>query len=174
MDKTVNRNKLILIIVFCGLVLFGLILYNYRFSIDKEEVNNNKINVKILEDYSRFFTVNSCVYKYITYLQSKNIDNLMMVLNKDYLNNNNINNSNVLNYVENLNGNYSFVSKEIYYENIGDNFIKYYVYGNLIQDHINGKGEKVERYYIVSFDTKNYTFDITPYDKNSYEVVVNG
>ena len=44
--------------------------------------------------------------------------------------------SNIYNYLPNLNGNYSFVSKKIYYEKKDDNYFKYYVYGYIEQDLI--------------------------------------
>ena len=71
-------------------MLFSIFLYNNRFG--NKTVNNNKESGKInlLSDYSRFFTVNSCIYKYISYLQSKYTDSLMKVIDVNYIINNNI------------------------------------------------------------------------------------
>lgn len=173
MEK-MNKNRIILLVVFSLLVLFSFYIYN---KFNKKEVDNKNETEQqyiLLDDYSRFFTVNSCVYKYINYLQSKNSSNLLKVLDKNFIQLNNINENNLYDYLENINGNYSFVSKEIYYEKINDKYIKYYVYGYLIEDKIDEKGKKFDRYYVVTFDLENYLFSIIPYNGDIFKEVENG
>lgn len=163
-----------LIIIAIVLVIISLIIFNI--SPNKDE-NKGEVNtqIKLLKDYSRFYTVNSCVYKYIVNLQSKNTNNLMKLLDEEYLTNNNINSNNIYNNLENLNGNYTFDSKEIYYEELSDNVIKYYVYGNIIEDTINGYStNKLVTYYIVKMDTQNMTFSISPSSENIFKEAKNG
>ena len=173
MEK-INKTKIILFIIFIILVSFSLFIFNNQNKVEIEDNKNNKKEVLLLNDYNRFFTVNSCVYKYINYLQTKDINSILKVLNKDYLILNNIDSNNIFNYVEDLNGIYSFKSKEIYYEKINDNNYIYYVYGELIKESINGYVEINERYYTLNFDIKNQLFDITPFDNIGYKEVING
>jgi len=174
MDKEYNKKRYILLVILCLLFIFSIFLFNLKNKDNNEEIIYDGNKVKLLSDYSRFFTVNSCVYKYITYLQSKNVDSIIKVLDEEYKNTKNINSSNVLENVENLSGNFSFVSKKIYYENIDNYNIKYYVYGYLTEDTIDGYGEKLDRYYVVLFDTKKNIFTITPYNEFNFKEVTNG
>lgn len=163
-----------LIIIAIVLVIISLIVFNISPNKDKNKVEDNT-QIKLLKDYSRFYTVNSCVYKYIVNLQSKNTDNLMKLLDEEYITNNNINSNNIYNNLENLNGNYTFDAKEIYYEELSDNVIKYYVYGHIIEDTINGYStNKLETYYIVKMDTQNMTFNISPSNENIFKEAKNG
>jgi len=174
MDREYNNKRYKLLIILILLFLFSIVIYNIRFNDNKEEIVDNKNKINLLNDYSRFFTVNSSVYKYITYLQSKNVDSIVKVLDEDYKVKNNINTDNALDYVEKLDGTYSFVSKKIYYEQLDDYNIKYYVYGYLVQDLIDGYGEKQDRYYIVLFDTNKNLFSITPFNELEFKEVTNG
>lgn len=163
-----------LIIIAIVLVIISLIVFNISPNKDKNKVEDNT-QIKLLKDYSRFYTVNSCVYKYIVNLQSKNTDNLMKLLDEEYITNNNINSNNIYDNLENLNGNYTFDAKEIYYEELSDNVIKYYVYGHIIEDTINGYStNKLETYYIVKMDTQNMTFNISPSNENIFKEAKNG
>lgn len=167
-----KKKDYTLLIIIC-LILFSIVgLLYFNKSEDEEQVEKTKY--VILNDYSRFFTVNSCVYKYIQYLSNKNYDNLFKVLSKEYINDNNLNESNIYNYLPNLNGNYSFVSKKIYYEKKDDNYFKYYVYGYIEQDLIDSIGSKEYYYFLVNYDQKGNVFSITPIDKVAFDEVENG
>ena len=167
-----KKKDYTLLIIIC-LILFSLVgLLYFNKSEDEEQVEKTKY--VILNDYSRFFTVNSCVYKYIQYLSNKNYDNLFKVLSKEYINDNNINESNIYNYLPNLNGNYSFVSKKIYYEKKDDNYFKYYVYGYIEQDLIDSIGNKEYYYFLVDYDQMDNVFSITPINKIVFDEVENG
>lgn len=169
-----NKKKTILFIIFLTLVFISLFIYNSRNNNENKEIIKEENNVFLLRDYNRFFTVNSCVYKYISYIQNKDIDSLLKVLNKEYINNNTIDYNNIFNYVESLNGIYSFKAREIYYEELSDKYIKYYVRGELIKETLNSFGETSNRYYTLVFDIENQVFDITPFDEIGYKEVTNG
>lgn len=172
MFKMGKKKDYTLLIIIC-LILFSIVgLLYFSKSEDEEQIEKNKY--VILNDYSRFFTVNSCVYKYIQYLSNKNYDNLFKVLSKEYINDNNINESNIYNYLPNLNGNYSFVSKKIYYEKKDDNYFKYYVYGYIEQDLIDSIGNKEYYYFLVDYDQMDNVFSITPINKIVFDEVENG
>lgn len=159
-----KKNRLVLFIVFVGLFITSLIIYNMynNKELESNEVNNQKYI--LLSDYSRFFTVNSCINKYIVYLQSKDVDSLLKVLDKDYVGKNNINSNNIFNYLGSIDGNNSFVSKKIFYEEISDQYVKYYVYGYISKETIDNLNvEKTDKYYIVTFDLDNQLFSIMPY-----------
>ena len=163
----------IIIIIILSLIVISLTVLS---SLNKDKQNDNNqilINYKVEEDYSKFFTVNSCIYKYIEYLTKKDTTNILKVLNEDYVKNNNINNSNLYNYLDNLNGIYTFSAKKMYKDDT-DDLVKYYVYGYLVKETINGSADKTEKYFILNLVEHHLTFDIMPSDSKTFSEVENG
>lgn len=168
MEKKKDYTLLIIICVILLCIVVLLFLNN--------DSNNNNIlsegpKYKLVDDYSRFFTVDSCVYKYVTYLNGNKTDELIKILDEEYIKNNNIDSNNVYNYVNKLSGNYSFKSKKIYYQVGNEKVVKYFVYGYLIEETIDGIGEKQDYYVIVNLDLENQLFSIAPYDGEMFKEV---
>ena len=167
-----KKSNIYLILLLVFLIIVLIFINNYKKEDDKIQVVE-KHKVLLLNDYNEFFTVNSSIFKYISYLQKKDYESVLKILDSDYKNTNSINLNNIANYVENLDGNYSFSSKKIYFEVIEDNLIKYYVYGYLSQDIIDGYSERLDRYYTVIFNTDEKIFSIIPSNEINYKEVTN-
>ena len=160
-----NLKRVWLISIFGLLVAFSmyLIYINNDDNVDTN-ISNNSEKYTIVKNYSNFYTVNSCVYRYLTYLQAKDSEALMKVLSDDYIKLNNINSNNVFNYLTIYEGNLNFSSEKMYEEIISKNITKYYVYGFVEKDIMGSISEKTEAYFIVVLDRKNSLFTIEPYD----------
>lgn len=157
MKEKISKNRNTIIIVIFGIIAIILVLVQiFGGSRDK-----NKID--IVTSTSKFYTVSNCVYRYVTYLQTKDTDNLLLLLDSKYKSKNNINSNNVLNNLINLDKLYNFEARKMYEEKINDNITKYYVYGYLVEDDLDSNNS-MDFYVIVTLDTKNKIFSITPYD----------
>lgn len=172
-DVKKRDNYVFLIIVILILIsVLGLLFLN------RTDNNINKVEETkyyLLSDYSRFFTVNSCINKYVNSLNNKNYENILKLLDEDYKKQNSIDINNVSNFIDKLDGNYSFVSKNIYYNKINNQIIIYYVKGYLVSDMLDTiNNEKIDKYYIVKFDLKNNLFSIIPDSGSKYMEVSNG
>lgn len=159
-----KKKDYTLLIIICVLLLSIAVLLFLNSNKDENNILSEEPKYRLVDDYSRFFTINSCVYKYITYLSSNKTSDLVKILDQDYVLKNNIDNTNVYDYVNKLNGNYSFKSKKIYYQVGNDKIIKYFVYGYLIEETIDELGNKQDYYLIVNLDVENQLFSIAPYD----------
>lgn len=166
-----KKKDYTLLIIICVILLCIVVLLFLNNDSTNSNILNEEPKYKLVEDYSRFFTVNSCVYKYITYLNGNKTDELLKILDEEYIKNNNINSNNVYNFINKLNGNYTFKSKKIYYEVNNEKVIKYFVYGYLIEETIDGLGSKKDYYVIVNLDLENQLFSITPYDGSLFKEV---
>ena len=151
-----------LLIILC--LILGSIVGLLYFNNTKDIKTVEEPNYGLLKNYSKFFTINSCIYKYINVLSSDKPDELLELLDEDFKESNNINVDNVYKYVEKLNGNYTFKSKKIYYEKGNNKVVKYLVYGQLIEDNMDIIGEKRDLYLILKMDTVNQLFSVAPYD----------
>lgn len=165
-----EKKDYTLLIIIC-IILLCIVALLFLNKDDEEIILSKEPKYRLVEDYSRFFTVNSCVFKYITYLNSNKTDDLLKILDEEYIKDNNITNNNVYNFVNKLNGNYSFKSKKIYYEVGNDKLVKYFVYGYLIEEMIDGIGSKQDYYLIVNLDLENQLFSVAPYNGNMFKEV---
>lgn len=157
MDKAniVNKNMVILFVILLIIIVFIL---HYRLNKDDE-------GIQILKDNSTFFTVSSCVSKYLNTVSSKNTDNLLILLDDKYKKKYNIDADIVYDHTGYLEGIYSFKGKKMYYEKVGKARYKYYVYGIIKKDMINNlNAEETDYYLIVYLNEKDMTFSIEPYD----------
>ena len=122
------NKKSIFLIIGLFLVAIGVLVYSTFFA-NKEEENKN--DIKIVTNYSEFYTVNSCLYRVITYLHSSDSDTMLLLLPDKYKKSNKINKSNVLDQFTKVTEDSTFTSKKMYYQKVNDNIKKYYVYGTI-------------------------------------------
>lgn len=158
-----NFKNIWLLSIVVILVAFSIYLININ---KDDDISNltDKESYNIVNNYNDFYTVNSCVYRYLTYLQSKNVDSLLKVLNEDFINSNGINESNIFNYLTFYEGNLNFSSKKMYEEKVNSNITKYYVYGYVEKDVLDSFPEQIEAYFIVMLDEEEKIFSIQPYN----------
>ena len=170
MQKRKDFSILILLCIILLCILALLYLYNDN---KNSNIKNEKNNYYLLDDYSRFFTVNSCVYKYFSYLSNRNTVNLLSILDKNYISENDINHENIYDKTLDLNTYYSFTSKKMYYRKLDDGFIEYYVYGYSEPESINLDNNRDYYYFKVVFDEINSTFTIAPINSDLFKEVSN-
>lgn len=158
-----DKSKLVAII----LVIITILVVVLTNLLNKDgEQKENKI--EIVTNYSNFYTVDSCLYRTITYIASRDNQSLLSVISDNYKKENNIDTNNVLNVFSEIEEDSIFISKKMYYEKINNNITKYYVYGHteknqILDDEITLNNEYKEQYFIVYLDTTNKTFAIEPY-----------
>lgn len=170
-----KKHDYILIIICVIVVVITFLIVGSGNSNNNENKLNQRNNYILLNDYSRFFTLESCVYKYIVYLQSRDSDSLLKLLNPEYVKKNSITQDNIFDFLGYLDGMFTFKAKEIYYEKISNNVIKYYIYGQVIQEMIDTfSSVGTDKYFVVQLDTKNMTYTIEPSDSTLFSEVSNG
>ena len=169
MDEKAERNKKVLAIV---IVITVLLLGIYKIFFEKNVFEEEKIDTKtisVLKDNSRFFTVSSCVSKYIRYLSSNDTENLLVLLSNEYKEKSSINSSNIYSFVGTLTGNKTFSAKKMFQQRISKTIYKYYVYGFLEENLMDSVSAKEPYYLIVILDESNMTFAIEPYDGSMFK-----
>ena len=166
-----NKNEKTQVIVTVVLVVAALILIIYSTFFNKKEVSE-KIDtetISIVNDNSKFFTVSSCVSKYLNYLSIRDTDNLLILLSNDYKTKNSVDKSNIYSFVGSVQGNPEFSPKKMFVQRMSKNVYKYCVYGTITQDVINSLGESIDYYLIVILDEENMTFAIEPYNGEMFK-----
>lgn len=167
-----DKSKLTAIV----LVVITIIVVVVSAILNKPKETNEESRITIVTNYSNFYTVNSCLYRVITYLSSQNTSDIMLVLDENYKNENNIAENEVLSLFPVVDQGSTFVSTKMYYQNISNNITKYYVEGYIEKDQLVNENEtnKLERqntYFIVYLDSNKKIFSVTPY---SGEIFMDG
>lgn len=165
-DANAKKKKITIILLVAVVIIYGGIF----FLVEKNERKKPSLTASIVTDYSEFFTVNSCISKYINYLGAKDEDALYKLLSIDYKRKKIITKDNVLMNLQVITSGSTFSAYRIYKENIREDIYKYYVrgfieVGGLEIDDISRK----EDYIIVYLDKKNTLFSIEPYDGKEYK-----
>lgn len=139
-------------------------------------INNSANSAPKLEKVTsreNFYTVKSCVEKYINYIV--NLDNVAVynLLDKSYINQKNINKNNIFDIVGKINRNQIFSPSKMNFAKIENKEI-YIVYGNIREDKLNERANELEFNITVILNKYNGTFSIIPEILNtetSYTVV---
>lgn len=169
MKKLKNFIVILIIILILIIGIIGLLVYKTQ-NKEENEINNNTQIEEIskimrVDNASMFFTVENCINKYLTYLYNKDADIIFNLLDENYKTELGISKQNVLQYVEELNGIYTFSAKDMYYEKNGD-IQKYYVTGEIAADgliEIVSESSSIKFNITVILDMSNNTFTVIPY-----------
>ena len=159
-----DKSKLVAIILVIITIL--VVVLTNLFNKDDKQLENK---IEKVTNYSNFYTVDSCLYRTITYIASKDSQSLLSILSSNYKKENNIDSSNILSLFNSIEEDSVFISKKMYYEKINNNITKYYVYGlveknQIIDDALTVDNQYTNQYFIVYLDTINKTFAVEPYD----------
>lgn len=163
-----DKSKLVAIILV--ILTIVVVIISTVFNKNGEE---EKHDINIVTNYSNFYTINSCLYRVITYLSDSDNESIFLLLDDKYKKKNKITKDNVLSLFEKIQENYTFESKKMYYENVSNNITKYYVYGVAYENQIYDGQELLESsyqnlYFVVYIDSENKIFSIEPYDGNLF------
>ena len=124
-------------------------------------VGGNEQNTEILEnpiekvrERNKFYTVSACVNKYLSYLYKKDTEILYNYLDLEYIEQNGITQSNILQKITQVDTYKIFNAKEMYKQKITDDVTKYYAYGVIKEDVEEGQGAEEEFYITIKIDSK--------------------
>lgn len=160
-----NKNKILIF------VLLFLVVVVFLFKIFSDD--NKKSKISIVTSSSKFYTVSSCISRYINYLYSEDVDNIILLLDNSYRKKNNIDASNLFDNIEKFDSFYSFQARKMYEEKINDSITKYYVYGYLLKEELDNYNysEKKDYYIIIYLNSTKDLYSVAPYDG---DIFING
>lgn len=163
MNKEERNKKILAIVVVVAVLFLGIYKIFFDKKIFEEEIIDTE-TISVLKDNSKFYTVSSCVSKYLSYLSQKDTENLLTLLSNNYKKNNSIDSNNIYNYVGVVNGVKTFSPKKIFQQRLSKSIYKFYVKGYTEEESISSISTKEDFYLIVILDEKNMIFEVEPYD----------
>ena len=167
-------KKIKYIIILLIIVIIGLLVSIYVMNIknttyeqikstqqEVEKEDKEKNEVEEVTNSIMYFTVESCIDKYIGYVSKQEKAAIYGVLDESYIEENKIEQDNVLNYITNItNNDVNFDTQQMLVSGEGENLQTYYVYGILREQN-----KKIKMYLTVNIDIENMVFSIIPYTK---------
>lgn len=166
MNNEEKNQKILAVILIIILLMLGI--YTFFFKKSKEEPIDTE-TISVVKDNDRFYTVSSCVNKYLSYLSSNDIDNLYLLLDEGYKKENNITKENINNFIKPTMEFVTFSPRKMFEQRLSKDVYKYYVKGYIRKDTFSQIGKKEDYYIIVIMDQSNLTFSIMPYDGEMFK-----
>lgn len=170
---------LIIIILLVILILMSTLLY---IKYNKKNLDGNEVQIAtseykdktitILDNRNMFFTVSSCVDRYIEYIVKKNNISLYSILDDKYITENNITKQNIWNYVDKFSNKQIFSAKEIYKMEDDDYNNTFFVYGTIREEKENVMTPKKDLHIVVKLNYENDTFSIIPFENIPKEAII--
>lgn len=167
MSKKVLIIGLILILIISGTVTIVLTRKtdNEKNMDVEEQVGDveTKFKREKVSNSTVFYTVEDCINFYIDSVKAEEKDKIFELLDEKYINENNINQENVLKYVEKPKN--SFIALDMYESEL-NNVCSYIVEGVENDGIYNTK-----MYFRVGLDTNNFSFNIMPLSAKKYNSI---
>ena len=160
-----NNSKYIAIV----LAILAIIAIIISLVTGNDNNKNNNFKPLIVTNASNFYTVNSCLYRTITYLSEEDKESLNLILTEEYKRENKISEENILDLFPKVEQNSNFISEKMYYETVTSNLTKYYVKGHIEINSIKDDTPLISQdydsvYFIVYLNTSDKLFSVEPYD----------
>lgn len=165
MNKTTKIEVVIIILL---IAVFGISFIYAKTTERRAEDETIDTTVTALSDVNRFFTIDSAISKYFSYVTSKNSESILKILDEDYIERNNITSSNIYNFVGNYEANIKTSLEEAYQFSSYNNIYKYYVKVALKLETLYDSTLQGYLYYIVTINENELTFAIEPISETIY------
>lgn len=169
------KKIIIIVIVLIILITVALLLVKYIDKKDKQENFENTLvmeitnTIEILSNRNEYFVVKSCATDYLSSIAQKNNEMAYSLLDKNYIEEYNINEENVFNYLDKYNSEELLIDK-IYTIQDTEQIYTYFVYGKLL-DVTTSNIEEFKT--VVRLDKANDVYSVIPYkyiQDNQYSI----
>lgn len=166
MDKVLTKKNIILLVIAFVLMFFFLVVFSTdNITNTKKNTKTEEAEIKLVTNPSRFYTVSSCINKYLLYLKDKDSNKLFTLLSPSYINKQEITAQNILEKIPLLpdSGDYNFNPRKMYEQQQSETVVKYYVFGYIEKNEFMATTPDIQTaYYTVTLDNAHLTFSITP------------
>lgn len=136
MNKITKNDIKVLIFLLLIFAVIAIVTVVLSINNNKKQNNvaNNVIglsNMDLVNDYNTFFFVGTNVDNYLSIIELQEADKIINILDKTYIDNNNIIVNNVLNNFSNYGKEVYYKAKYVFLKNFGNNYV-YYTNGSII------------------------------------------
>jgi len=176
--QSINKNEIkvlsiwaIIGIILCIVIFFINIKFDGASLLDRF---TKRVDTKysLVEDRDRYYIVKTSVDTYYAYLNEENADNVLAILDKSYIEKNNVDKDNVINKLKGKTQSAIKANKYMCERKMGNGIYSYYTHF-IEEDRQTGEYIK-DVYYEVKLDHKTIRYTIKPISKKTFGGACNG
>lgn len=170
-----SEKKVLFVWALIGIIiLLIVIIFGLKQNRTKEEATENitAAGSNYIIDRNRYYTVKSAITKFYSFVNSKDTDSMLKILNENYVKDNKITDDNIFDYITDSDIMLSYESKKMCLKANNKGVMTFVSEGQEISANT-GKYLK-DIYYEVTLDGNTSLFNVLPIDKNTFEEVCNG
>lgn len=163
-----KENKITIIVLIIILAIIVGIFYFFNQQETERVESTEYLEIEELNDSSMFFSVSENINKICEYVNNNEPTKLINILDKEYIEQNNLTTNNIINYFQEDYQNTTFKSHDTYV--VSDkNLYKYYIHGYLYVNMFDEPSTITEeKYFVLNYDLNSLTYSIEPINKNTY------
>ena len=162
-----KKIKVVIIILSFSIVSIMIYLFLNSKNIAQQEnmeaktENVSKVNLEKLENDSTYFTIKKCIETYVEKIKTEDRKALLEILNSEYVEEKNINESNIFNYIDTIKETSEIKINKVLIKEKDEYLSKYYVLGDIRNKGDEGKNRN-NIYLTIDINLKSNEFFITP------------
>lgn len=160
--KKDDIKTLVVVILVCIIPLAIVLILNIKSNSDK---------LAHVNEYNNFFSVTNYINKYINNTSSENPSDIIGLLDKTYMLDNNIDYNNIFEKIDVYPIGSSISINNMEYVEVKENYI-YYVVGEVYQNNFDGRIDIGEFKCIIQIDFKTLSFSVYPLKKEKYKNII--
>lgn len=160
--KKDDIKTLVVVILVCIIPLAIVLILNIKSNSDK---------LVHVNEYNNFFSVTNYINEYINNTSSENPSEIIELLDKTYILDNNIDYNNIFEKIDVYPIGSSISINNMEYVEIKENYI-YYVVGEVYQNNFDGRIDIGEFKCIIQVDFKTLSFSVYPLKKENYKNII--
>lgn len=160
--KKDDIKTLVVVILVCIIPLAIVLILNIKSNSDK---------LAHVNEYNNFFSVTNYINKYINNTSSENPSDIIGLLDKTYMLDNNIDYNNIFEKIDVYPIGSSISINNMEYVEVKENYI-YYVVGEVYQNNFDGRIDIGEFKCIIQVDFKTLSFSVYPLKKENYKNII--
>ena len=176
MKETKTKILIVSVLLIIPTIILTILLFNFNNNKNEEQGSNfisDDYIISKVYDINEFYNVNYCITNYLNHVNNLNNEEILKLLDNNYLKNNNIDKNNLNNYIDTFNGLYNYSLKNI--DVYSNSYYKIYLTKGLYtkeDDEIIYNSKYIS--HIVILDIINNTYSIIPLIKEneSFEKVL--
>ena len=178
-NRLSNQEKKVLSFWGIGLIVFIVIILiiNYFFPIKNliyqlsNHEGNKNTKYRLVDDYTRYSTVSGAIEKFYSFINMKDYDSAIKILDEEYVKEKNVNKNNISSFIF-INDKFLSYKPDKMYTRDTKGKVLYYVSGRVVSS--NTSEEYVTEYLKVCLDGETFHFSITPISEETFKEVANG
>lgn len=161
--KTLMIWGAVAIIIFIMVITIRVAAPKFHFSSPNDEVKN----YAFVLDRNRYYTVNSAILKYYSFINAKDKEKVLSNLNQSFIEEKNITVDNITEQIAFYDISVSFKPDVMCYKDLKAGITSYLVKGNVVK--MNVAENVAEQYFEVILNGKDMVYNLQPITKEQYE-----